>query len=252
MGQGVGSGPVCPQGEGPRLSVYPKRLPVVIRPRVPLGVWGVFVRAGSRPRFYTGGQKKNQKVSATDTRKAAALPLTTLLAITLTVGEALVVAKAAIVAAITNAMLSTKKMTSIIPPTTWLRTAASVSLDHIRRSQRPDRKDETVRPLRSTPIDLALPLLSETVGQPRSPSCFSPSQHRMLVSRTQLYAGGQKKHQAVSAHRDQGSVKLPLIVLLAMPLTVCEAPVVATAASAATITKARTSSRQIMSTMTIP
>jgi hypothetical protein len=74
--------------------------------------------AGSRPRkqFYTGGQKKNQTVSDADTKKAAALPLTTLLAVTLTVGEALVVARAASVAAITSAMVSTKKMTSNIPP----------------------------------------------------------------------------------------------------------------------------------------
>ena len=65
-----------------------------------------------------GGQKKKKTVSATVTRKAAALPLTNLLAATLTVGEALVVARAASVATITNAMVSTKKMTSIIPPTT--------------------------------------------------------------------------------------------------------------------------------------
>src|SRR4029077_9276522 len=101
-----------------------------------------------RKQLYTGGQKKNQTVSATDTRKAAALQLTSLLAITLTDGEVLVVARAASVATITNAMVSTKKMTSIIPPTTWLRTAASVILDHIRRSRRPDRKDEMVGPLR--------------------------------------------------------------------------------------------------------
>jgi hypothetical protein len=54
--------------------------------------------------------------------------LTTLLAITLTIGEALVVAKAARVATTTNAKASIRKIRSIIPPTTWLRTAASVAL----------------------------------------------------------------------------------------------------------------------------
>jgi hypothetical protein len=191
--------------------------------------WG-----GSRPRkqFYTGDQKKNQTVSATVARKAAALPLTTLLAVTLTVGEALVVAKAASVATITNAMVSANKMTSIISPTIWLRTAASVSLDHIGRSQRPDRTGETVRPFVVTPIDVALPVPLETVGQPQS-SSFSPSQHLMFVSRTQLYAGG-KKNQAVSATETRAAVKLPLTVLLAMPLTVRQALVEATAASVAT------------------
>lgn len=42
--------------------------------------------------------------------------LTTLLTVTLIVGEALVVARAASVATNTHAMVSTKKMTSIIPP----------------------------------------------------------------------------------------------------------------------------------------
>jgi len=76
-----------------------------------------WVGAGSRPRkqFYSGGQKKNQTVSATVTRKATALPLTTLLAVTLIVGEALVVAKAARVATTTNATASIRKMRSIIP-----------------------------------------------------------------------------------------------------------------------------------------
>ena len=72
------------------------------------------------------------------------------------------------------------------------------------------------------------------------------------MSRTQLYAGGQKKNQAVSATETRAAVKLPLTVLLAMPLTVREALVVPTAASVATTTKARASSRQIMSTMTMP
>ena len=45
---------------------------------------------------------------------------------------------------------------------------------------------------------------------------------------------------------------LPLTTLLAITLTVGEALVVATAASVATITNARASSRQITSTMTIP
>jgi hypothetical protein len=75
----------------------------------------------------------------------------------------------------------------------------------------------------------------------------------MFVSRTQLYAGGKKKkNHAVSATETRAAVKLPLTVLLAMPLTVREALVVATAASVATTTNARASSRQIMSTMTTP
>jgi hypothetical protein len=45
---------------------------------------------------------------------------------------------------------------------------------------------------------------------------------------------------------------LPLTVVLATSLTVREALLVATAASVATITNARASSRQIMSTMTMP
>jgi hypothetical protein len=73
------------------------------------------VGVGCRPQFYVGGQKKNQAISATETRAAAKLPLTTLLAIPLTVREPLVVATAASVATITNAMVSIKKMTSIIP-----------------------------------------------------------------------------------------------------------------------------------------
>jgi hypothetical protein len=43
------------------------------------------------------------------------LPLTTLFAINLTVGEALIVAKAESIATIMNAMVSIMKMTSIIP-----------------------------------------------------------------------------------------------------------------------------------------
>ena len=65
--------------------------------------------------FYAGGQKRNQAVSTTETRAAALLPLTVLLAMPLTVGEALVVATAASVATITNAMADIKKITSIIP-----------------------------------------------------------------------------------------------------------------------------------------
>ena len=73
-----------PQEKARRLGVYPKRL------------------RGCRPRkqLYTGGQKKNHTVSTTLTTKAAALLLTTLMAVTLTVGEALVVARAASVATI--------------------------------------------------------------------------------------------------------------------------------------------------------
>jgi hypothetical protein len=65
--------------------------------------------------FYAGGQKRNQAVSTTETRAAALLPLTVLLAMPLTVGEALVVATAASVATITNAMAIIGKIMSIIP-----------------------------------------------------------------------------------------------------------------------------------------
>lgn len=65
--------------------------------------------------FYTGGQKKNHAVSTTETRAAALLPFTILSAMPLTVGEALVVARAASVATVTNAMAVIKKITSIIP-----------------------------------------------------------------------------------------------------------------------------------------
>jgi hypothetical protein len=52
-------------------------------------------------------------------------------------------------------------------------------------------------------------------------------------------------------HRHQGPVRLPLTVLLATPLTVREALEVATAASVATITKLRATSRKIMSNLTV-
>jgi hypothetical protein len=65
--------------------------------------------------FHAGGQKRNQTVRTTKTRTAALLPLTTLFAINLTVGEALIVAKAESIATIMNAMVSIMKMTSIIP-----------------------------------------------------------------------------------------------------------------------------------------
>jgi hypothetical protein len=55
-----------------------------------------------------------------------------------------------------------------------------------------------------------------------------------------------------NAVETRAAVTLPLTVLLAMPLTVREALAVATAASVAKITNARASSRQIMSTMTMP
>ena len=71
-------------------------------------------------------------------------------------------------------------------------------------------------------------------------------------SRPRFYTGGQKMNQAVSVAETRAAVKLPLTVLFATPLTVCEAPVVATAASVATITKAIASSRKIMSIMAIP
>jgi len=65
--------------------------------------------------FYTGGQKMSQAVSTTETRAAALLPFTILSAMPLTIGEALVVARAANVATVTNAMADIKKITSIIP-----------------------------------------------------------------------------------------------------------------------------------------
>jgi hypothetical protein len=65
--------------------------------------------------FYAGGQKMNQAVSPAETRAAAKLPLTTLSAMPLTGGELLVVATAASVATITNAMAIIEKITSIIP-----------------------------------------------------------------------------------------------------------------------------------------
>jgi hypothetical protein len=71
--------------------------------------------AGGRRQFYTGGQRRNQAVSATETRAAALLPLTTALAMPLTFREALVVATAASVATIMNAMAVIGKITSIIP-----------------------------------------------------------------------------------------------------------------------------------------
>jgi hypothetical protein len=66
-------------------------------------------------KYYAGGQKRNQAVSTTETRAAALLPLTVLLAMPLTVDEALVVATAASVATITNAMAIIGKIMSIIP-----------------------------------------------------------------------------------------------------------------------------------------
>jgi hypothetical protein len=81
MGQGVGSGPVARRGKAPRLSVYPKRLRVVFPlARVWACSWG-----GEPTAVYAGGQKKNQAVSATETRAAVKLPLTVLLAMLLTV-----------------------------------------------------------------------------------------------------------------------------------------------------------------------
>ena len=59
-------------------------------------------------------------------------------------------------------------------------------------------------------------------------------------------------NQAVSVAETRAAVRLPLTVLLATPLTVCEPLVVATAASVATITKAMASSRKIMSIIAIP
>jgi hypothetical protein len=56
----------------------------------------------------------NQAVNPNDTRKPAALKLTIPFAATLTVGRALVVARAASVAIITNATVNNKKRTSII------------------------------------------------------------------------------------------------------------------------------------------
>jgi hypothetical protein len=111
-GTGCGKRASCPQGEGPRPNVYPKRLRVVF----PLvrSSFGRVVGVGSRPQFYIGDKKKNQAVNTNDIRKAAVLRLTSLLATTLTVGRVLVVARAANVAMITNAAVSTKKMTSII------------------------------------------------------------------------------------------------------------------------------------------
>ena len=70
---------------------------------------------GGEPTVDAGGQQRNQTANTTDIRTAAALPLTTLSAIALTVGEALVVASAASVAEITNAMAMSRKVTSIIP-----------------------------------------------------------------------------------------------------------------------------------------
>jgi hypothetical protein len=61
--------------------------------------------------------------------------------------------------------------------------------------------------------------------------------HRAKAVRS--YAGGQRRNQAVSAPATRAAALLPLTTLLAMPLTVREALVVATAASVATITKAR-------------
>ena len=65
--------------------------------------------------FYVGGQKKNQAVSPVETRAATKLPLTTLPAMPLTGGDLLVVATAASVATIMNAMAIIEKITSIIP-----------------------------------------------------------------------------------------------------------------------------------------
>ena len=85
----------------------------MIFPEVSLEFWAC--RWGGDPTVDAGGQQRNQTANTTDITTAAALPLTTLSAITLTVGEALVVASAASVAAITNAMAMSRKVTSIIP-----------------------------------------------------------------------------------------------------------------------------------------
>ena len=75
-----------------------------------------------------GGQKNNQTVSAAVTAKAVALKLTSLLALTLTVGEALVVARAASVATITNVTVSIRRMPiDHVPKPSF----ASGKLDHI-------------------------------------------------------------------------------------------------------------------------
>jgi hypothetical protein len=63
--------------------------------------------------FYAGGQERNQAANPTKTR-AALLPFTILSAMTLIVGEALVVATAASVATITNAKAVVTNIMSII------------------------------------------------------------------------------------------------------------------------------------------
>ena len=85
----------------------------MILPEVSLEFWAC--RWGGESTVDAGGQQRNQTANTTDIRTAAALPLTTLSAIALTVGEALVVASAASVAEITNAMAVSRKVTSIIP-----------------------------------------------------------------------------------------------------------------------------------------
>ena len=69
---------------------------------------------------------------------------------------------------------------------------------------------------------------------------------------TAFQTGGQKKNQAVSAAETSAAVRFPLTVLLAMPLTVCEALVVATAANVATITKPSANIMKIKSTNYVP
>jgi hypothetical protein len=68
---------------------------------------------------------------------------------------------------------------------------------------------------------------------------------------TAFQTGGQKKNQAVSATDTRAALRLLLTALLATPLTVREALVVATAASVATITKPKAPSRKSMSTMVL-
>ncbi|MGZ5824168.1 MAG: hypothetical protein ACXWJ2_09520 [Hyphomicrobium sp.] len=65
--------------------------------------------------FYVGGDKRNQAVSPAEMRAAALLTLTSLSAMPLTGGEVLVVATAANVAMITNAMAIIEKIMPSIP-----------------------------------------------------------------------------------------------------------------------------------------
>jgi len=67
------------------------------------------------------------------------------------------------------------------------------------------------------------------------------------VGEFQFYTAGQTKNQAVNTTEIRAAALQPLTTLSAMPLTVREALIVATAASVATITNATANTKKIRS-----